>query len=60
VTSDLRVGSQMLAHTQSFKNGTGAVHLTLPTSAKGKVMTVRIAIESDGRSVTRLTSFRVA
>jgi hypothetical protein len=60
MTSDLRVGTQTLAHTQSFKNGAAAVHVTVPTSAKGRVMTVRIAIESDGQSVTRLTSFRVA
>jgi hypothetical protein len=58
--SDLRVGTQTLVHTQSFKNGTAAVHLTVPTSAKGRVMTVRIAIESDGQLVTRLASFRVA
>jgi hypothetical protein len=60
MTSDLRVGTQTLVHKQSFKNGTAAVHVTVPTSAKGRVMTVRIAIESDGQSVTRLTSFRVA
>jgi hypothetical protein len=60
MTSDLRVGTQTLVHTQSFKNGTAAVHLTVPTSAKGRVMTVRIAIQSGGQSVTRVTSFRVA
>jgi len=60
MTSDLRVGTQALAHTQSFKNGTAAVHLMVPASARGRVMTVQIAIESEGGSVTRLTRFRVA
>ena len=31
-----------------------------PASAKGRVLTVRIVIESSGRSVTRTTSIHVA
>jgi hypothetical protein len=60
MTSDLRVSAQSLAHTQSFKNGTAAVHMTLPASARGKVITVRVAIVANGQSVTRLASFHVA
>ena len=60
MTSDLRVGAQSLAHTQSFKNGTAAVHISVPVGAKGKVLTVRVAIVANGQSVTRLASFHVA
>ena len=60
MTSDLRLGAQPLVHSQTFKNGTAAVHLTVPASARGKVMRVRIVIASGGQSVTRTTSIHVA
>jgi hypothetical protein len=33
---------------------------SVPATARGKVLTVRVAIAFDGRAVTKLTAFHVA
>jgi len=48
-----------LRHTDGFANGKATLRLTVPRTAKGKLLQVRVAIVYDGRSATRTASWRV-
>ena len=54
------IGGKTLTHGDSFKRGTATLNLTVPRSAKGKLLKVRVTITFDGRRATRLGSFRIA
>jgi hypothetical protein len=54
------IGGRTLPHGDSFKRGTATLDLTVPRSAKGKLLEVRVTITFDGRRATRVGSFRIA
>lgn len=54
------VGAKLLPHTDSFRGGTARVSLQLPSSAAGKVLTIKLTIRAGGKSATRVSVFHVA
>ena len=59
IATELSLGGTAVAHSEQLKNGTAALHVTVPATAKGKVLTVRVAIAFAGQTVTKLTTFHV-
>jgi hypothetical protein len=59
LTSALTLGGVALKPVTEFKNGTAMLRFTVPATAKGKLVAVRVAIDFAGRSATNSTSFRV-
>ena len=60
MTCDLSVAGSTIPHTESFKGGTARLSLVIPGTAGGKLLKVRVAIRSAGRSATRVAAFHVA
>ena len=44
-TLDPTIGSTLVAHSEQLKNGTASVRLTVPPTAKGKRLTVKVTIK---------------
>ena len=53
------VSGKQLAHSDSFKHGTAQLSLVVPATAKGKVLRVRIAIVSSGRTVDHTYAYGI-
>jgi hypothetical protein len=53
------VAGKTLRHVESFKNGQARLSFTIPKSAKGKLLKVKLTISSGDRSATRVAKFRV-
>jgi hypothetical protein len=53
------IAGRTLRHVESFKNGQARASLTIPRSAKGKLLKVKLTITSGGRSATRVSKFRI-
>lgn len=54
-----RVSGRLLGHTESFAGGKARLSLLVPASARGKTLTVRLAIVVSGRSASRTLAYRV-
>lgn len=60
VVSSASVGGKLLPHTESLRAGTARVSLRLPSSAAGKVLSIKLTIRAAGKSATRVAVFQVA
>jgi hypothetical protein len=59
VTCDPSVGGKLLAHVERFANGTASVRLTIPKTAKGHLLKVRLTVQLGTGTATRLGSFPI-
>jgi probable HAF family extracellular repeat protein len=55
---DPSVAGKMIAHVESFANGRARLAFTIPKSAKGKLLKVRVTIKA-GTATTRVATVRV-
>jgi hypothetical protein len=53
------IAGKIVPHTDSFTAGTARLSLLVPKTAKGKVLTVRLAITTGKQSATRVVTFRI-
>lgn len=54
------VGSQVLRHAESFRGGNARLAFTIPASAQGKLLKVKVTIKAPvGTQATRVATFRV-
>jgi hypothetical protein len=56
---DPSVQGKVIKHAESFKGGTARLSFTIPKSAKGKLLKVKVTIKVGGQSTTRIASFPV-
>jgi hypothetical protein len=59
LTLDPTIGSTLVAHSEQLKNGTASVRLTVPPTAKGKRLTVKVTIKLGSQTATRLTTIPI-
>jgi hypothetical protein len=57
--SNPSVRGTIIKHFEQFKNGDATVHFTIPATAKGKTLKVRLTIVLGGQSTTRLETFMI-
>jgi hypothetical protein len=53
------VGNRVIPHSESFKNGVARATFTVPITAKGKLLKVKITIKAENRLATKVTSFKI-
>ena len=53
------VAGKVIAHTESFRNGTAKLSFVVPKTAKGKALKVKLAIKTGGQSATKVSTFKV-
>ena len=56
---DPSVRGKVVQHTESFKAGKARLSFLVPKTATGKVLKVKVTIESGGQAATKITTFRV-
>jgi Calx-beta domain-containing protein len=56
---DPSVTGKVIPHAESFRAGTARLTFVVPTSARGKVVKVKVTIRSGGQSATRVSTFAV-
>ncbi len=56
---DPSVNGKVITHAESFKNGTAKLSFTVPKTAKGQTLKVKVTIKSGSQSATRIVNFRV-
>jgi uncharacterized repeat protein (TIGR01451 family) len=56
---DPSVRGKIVRHSESFRNGKARLAFTIPKSAKGKLLRVRVMIRSGTQATTRIATFRV-
>lgn len=56
---DPSVKGKVLMHAESFTNGTAKLSFTIPKTAKGKTVVVKVTIKFGDQSATRIASFKV-
>jgi hypothetical protein len=56
---DPSVRGKVIRHSESFRNGTARLTFTIPRTAKGKPLTVKVTINLGSRSATRIATFHV-
>ena len=56
---DPSVAGRVLPHAESFRAGAARLAFTVPASAAGKSLKVKVTIRAGGQSATRVSSFRV-
>jgi len=57
VSCDPSMQGKPLVHATQFRNGTANVRFTIPKTARGKLLKVRLTIKLGGRSATRIATF---
>jgi hypothetical protein len=57
---DPSVAGKLIPHGEQFRNGIARLALTVPTHAKGKLVTVKVTIKLGAKASTRTATFRVA
>jgi hypothetical protein len=57
--TDLALGGVALTPAGHLANGTASLHLRVPASARGKLLTLRVGVTFAGQSATRSTTFHV-
>jgi hypothetical protein len=50
---DPKIAGKLIAHVESFTQGTAKLSLVVPKTAKGKVLTVKVTIKAGGQTATR-------
>jgi hypothetical protein len=60
VSLDLLLGGNVIGHADKLKNGAATIHVTLPASSSGKVLTTRAAVTYAGHSVSKAGSIHVS
>jgi len=53
------INGKLVAHTDSLSNGTARLSLVVPKNAKGKTLSVKLAVTAGGSTVTKSASFRI-
>jgi hypothetical protein len=56
---DPSVQGKVIRHAESFRGGTARLTFTVPKSAKGKLLKVKVTIRAGDKSTTRIATFRV-
>ena len=56
---DPSVQAKVIKHAESFRGGTARLSFTVPKSAKGKVLKVKVTIKAGTQSTTGIATFRV-
>jgi hypothetical protein len=59
MTCDPSVGGRVIPHAESFAGGTATLSFTVPKTAKGKLLKVKVTIAVDNQSTTRIAAFHV-
>lgn len=59
IAADVTVAGKAVAHTESLANGLGKVTLTVPKTAKGKTLAVKVTITVGDQTATRVATFKV-
>ena len=59
MTCDPSAAGKALRHTESFTNGRARLALVVPTTAKGKLLKIKVKITSGGKSATKLVTYKV-
>jgi hypothetical protein len=57
---DPSVAGKVIRHAESFRGGTARLSFVIPTTAQGKLLTVRVTIKAGTQSTTRVATFKVA
>jgi hypothetical protein len=57
---DPSVAGKVIPHAERFKDGTARLSFTIPASAKGKLLKVKVTIKVGKQSTTRIATFRVS
>jgi len=53
------INGKLVAHTDSMSNGVARLSLVVPKNAKGKTLSVKLAVTAGGSTVTKAASFRI-
>lgn len=56
---DPSIGGKTVAHAESLKGGTARLSMTVPKSAKGKQLKVKLTIAAGGQSAAKVATYRV-
>jgi len=56
---DPSIGGTVIPHAESFAGGTAKLSFTVPKTAKGKLLKVKVTIHVDNQSTTRIATFHV-
>jgi hypothetical protein len=59
MTCDPSVSGKVISHAESFKGGTAKLVFTLPKSAKGKTLKVKVTIAVGKQSATKVVTYKV-
>jgi hypothetical protein len=59
MTCDPRLKGRLVAHREQFRNGIATLRLTVPTTARGKLLQVHLRIKLGSQAATRLDGFRI-
>lgn len=59
MTCDPSVAGTALGHVESFKGGTAKLAFTIPRTAKGKTLKVKVTIVNAGRAATKIVTYKV-
>ena len=54
------VAGRAISHAESFKNGTAQLSVTIPQTAKGKLLRVKVMVKLDSKTTTRIATFHVS
>jgi hypothetical protein len=53
------INGKLVAHTDSMSNGTARLSLVVPKNAKGKTLSVKLAVTAGGSTVAKVASYRI-
>jgi hypothetical protein len=56
---DPSVQGEVIAHAESFTGGTAKLSFTIPKTAKGKLLKVKVTIKAGNQSTTRIATFHI-
>ena len=56
---DPSIGGTVIPHAESYAGGTAKLSFTVPKTAKGKLLKVKVTIKVDNQSTTRIATFHV-
>ncbi len=59
MTCDPTIRGKLLRHSEQFRKGLARLTFTIPKSAKGELLKVRVTIRAAGKSTTRIATSRV-
>ncbi len=60
IICDVSVAGKLIPHDVSLGSGSAWVSATIPKSAKGKLLTVKVTVERDGRSASKTVAFPIS